>query len=75
MIEIDEEDLKKTQQDFLNKLNEKPKKEPEEVPLKSDEWICDHCKNKNIMTDDPKSATCTNCRTVNETITYLIQMA
>ena len=75
MIEIDEEELKKSQQGFTDNLNQKPKKEVEEIPLKSEDWICDHCKHKNVMTDDPKSATCVNCKTVNETITYLIQMA
>jgi hypothetical protein len=42
--------------------NPKEGKKPEDEPLKSEEWLCDFCQNKNIMTNDLKSAFCGNCK-------------
>jgi len=61
LVEIEKNELKKQQDEFLHK-------EKEEVPLKSEEWICEFCSQKNMMTNDIKSALCTNCRKKNEII-------
>tara|TARA_B110000285_G_C15059216_1_gene581363 strand:- start:1150 stop:1437 length:288 start_codon:yes stop_codon:yes gene_type:complete len=71
-MEIEENELKKFQVDFFKGDN---KLKPEEAPLKSEEWICEFCSEKNMMTNDIKSALCTNCRKKNDIIEQMIQLA
>ena len=65
---MDEESFNQAQQQFFKTS----KKQPEEEPLKSDEWICEKCNRKNMMTNDPNSCICINCKTKNQTIEFMI---
>lgn len=63
-----EDAFEQAQKDFLN-----PPAKKEEEPLKSDEWICEKCNHKNLMTKDPNSCICIHCKTKNPNIAYMIQ--
>jgi hypothetical protein len=65
LTEIEENELKKLQNDFFKGGHNEKK---EDTPLTSEEWICEFCSQKNMMTNDIKSALCTNCRKKNEII-------
>lgn len=63
-------------QDILSKeaSNAEPEKEQAPEPISENDWFCD-CGQKNVWTQDPKSATCTRCFTSNENISYMIKAA
>lgn len=42
MVEIDEQELKIQQEKFFEN-SQSEKKQPEEEPLKSEDWICEFC--------------------------------
>lgn len=67
-MEVGAAELEKAQANFATQAKEPEKEEA----LPADEWFCEHCKCKNKMTDDPKSALCAKCRKKNDIIEYMI---
>jgi hypothetical protein len=47
-------------------------KKKEEEPLKSDEWICEKCNHRNLMTNHLDSCICTYCKEKNSNIALLV---
>lgn len=47
---------------------------PKHEPIKDNEWVCEFCATKNIMTSETESAVCSNpnCKQKNEVVEYMI---
>jgi ribosomal protein L37AE/L43A len=68
ITDMDELSLQEAQKNFFAGSKKK-----EDEPLKSDEWICEKCNQKNVMTNHIDSCICTCCKEKNSVIALLVQ--
>ena len=63
-----------TQEEFEKKeKKQKEEMQQEDKPIQDNEWICDKCQHKNLMSHDPNSCLCKKCKSKNDVIEYMIK--